>query len=319
MIKQTKVGLETRTHANPYYIDGFLPLITSNMYSVVGEENYELFLKNKINVALPRGCKTIKNNNTWNSFTISEFETLLETDNFESTNILIDCANGNNPKLHSLIERAKAKYGESIKIMSGNVSSVEAFIELANSGCDYIRVGVGGSSSCNTTKNTGVGQHNLGQLIERCYNFKEISLNINKNVKIVADGISNYVTYCSKEYGFLDNGYAAINKLLNLGADYIMIGKLFAQCTESSGEKTSTIYGLKVNYQGMSTKEAQSKYNTVFKHSEGNSALIDVKWGLEEWLNGSLSEPDYLPGFINCLKSAMAYVGTKEIEDFKGE
>lgn len=319
MIKQNKIGLETRSHANPYCVDGYLPLITSNMYSVVGEENYELFLKHKINVALPRGCKTIKNGNLWNSFTISEFETLLENDNFESSNILIDCANGNNPKLHSLIERAKAKYGDSIKIMSGNVSSVEAFKELANSGCDYIRVGVGGSSACNTTKNTGVGQYNLGELIERCYNCKEFSLNINKNVKIVADGISNYVTYCSKEYGFLDNGYAAINKLLNLGADYIMIGKLFAQCTESSGEKTLTTHGLKVNYQGMSTKEAQSKYNTVFKHSEGNSALVDVKWDLNEWLNGSDKEPDYLPGFINCLKSAMAYVGAKEIEDFKGE
>jgi hypothetical protein len=121
-------------------------------------------------------------------------------------------------------------------------------------------------------------------------------------------------------YGFLDNGYATINKLLYLGSDIVMIGKLFAQCDESSGEKYINDLNKKlVKYQGMSTKEAQNKYNSILKHSEGNTNLIEVKWSLNEWLNGSENQSDYLPGYINCLKSAMAYTGSETINDFIGK
>jgi hypothetical protein len=292
------------------------------MFSVVNDENYDVFLKHNINVSLPRGSKVIINGNIWNSFTILDFEEKLikNTMIFENLNILIDCANGNNPKLHNIIKISKKKYGDSLKIMSGNISSKEAFIELANSGCDYIRIGIGGSSSCNTSSNTGVGQENLGDLITECFISRETGLVENKDVKIVADGISSYINYCMDIYGFLDNGYATINKLLYLGSDIVMIGKLFAQCDESSGEKYINDLNKKlVKYQGMSTKEAQNKYNSILKHSEGNTNLIEVKWSLNEWLNGSENQSDYLPGYINCLKSAMAYTGSETINDFIGK
>lgn len=337
MIKQNKLGLESRSQADPFKEDGFLPLITSNMFSVVGLENYQLFLDNKINVALPRGNDFVDNENVWNSLSISDFEKQYNDISVSFLNdfkvkILIDCANGNNPKLHSIIAKAKEIYGKRIQIMSGNVSSVDAFVELAKSGCDYIRVGVGGSTSCNTTKNTGVGQFNLGELIKQCDEARD-KLFLIRDVKIVADGISSYISLCEKEFGFLDNGYATINKLLYSGADLVMIGKLFAQCEESSGEKKHKDYfdierdGFKhkvinptspllVKYQGMSTQEAQSNYNNELKHSEGNTTWIDVKWKLDEWLNGSKTDSDYLAGFTNCLKSAMSYVGAKNLNEF---
>jgi hypothetical protein len=337
MIKQNKIGLESRSQANPFREDGFLPLITSNMFSVVGLENYQTFLDNKINVALPRGNEYVKDKNVWNSLSINDFEEKYNNPNVDwledfYANILIDCANGNNPRLHLIIKKAKEIYGNRIKIMSGNISSVEAFIELAKSGCDYIRVGVGGSNSCNTSRNTGVGQTNLGKLIKQCDQARE-ELYIIRDVKIVADGISSYVSLCEKKYGYLDNGYAAINKLLYNGADLVMIGKLFAQCEESSGEKkhsgkikinhnSQLAYlvdpnsSLLVKYQGMSTKEAQGNYNINLKHSEGNTSWVEVKWKLSEWLNGSIVDSDYLPGFTNCLKSAMSYVGAKHLNDF---
>lgn len=326
MIKQNKIGLESRSQANPFREDGFLPLITSNMFSVVGLENYQLFLDNKINVALPRGNEYIKDNNVWNSLSINDFEKRYNDINVSflndfKVNVLIDCANGNNPKLHSVIKKAKEIYGQRIQIMSGNVSTVKAFIELAKTGCDYIRCGIGGSSACNSTSNTGVGQSNLGKLVKQCDEAREQLYSIN-GVKIVADGISSYVSLCKKKYGYFDNGYAVINKLLYNGADLIMIGKLFAQCHESSGLKISSITKLNsvqsilVKYQGMSTQEAQGSYNTNLKHSEGNTSYIDVRWELDEWLNGSKIKTDDLPGFINCLKSAMSYAGARELNEF---
>jgi len=336
MIKQAAVGLTSRSEADPFLKNGFLPLITSNMFSVVELENIELFLKNRIQVSSPRGMKCFGNDNIWNSISISEFEDSLnptnsfiaewfmdnksEKNRLGSNNILIDCANGNNPKLHELINLAKLKYGQKLKIMSGNVSSVEAFEELAKSGCDYIRVGVGGSDSCNTFKNTFVGQTNLKRLIQECFNLRESSTDENiLKVKIVADGISSYMNYCVNKYGVLDNGYAVLNELLYYGADLIMIGRLFAQCEESSGEKIMVDGKEKVKYRGMSTKESQDRYKKgVTKHSEGNTSVIDVKWSLSDWLHGSEKNPDYLPGYINCLKSAMSYCGVKTIEEFIG-
>lgn len=232
------------------------------------------------------------------------------------------------------------------------------------------------NSGCNTTSNTGVGQENLEKLISSCKNrvfqsvrdlqnrkdptkatkliTKELfdeAENISK-VKIVADGISSYIKQCEVKYGFNDNGYAAINKLLFAGADLVMVGKLFAQCVESAGSKRlnsnqeydwndtdyvdDIVFGwtkkhytqsdLKVKYSGMSTLEEQTKYKTAshttqglkqleLKPSEGSIQWIPVRWTLDEWLNGSKDQDayPYLMGWVNSIKSAMSYTGKTKL------
>lgn len=297
--------------------------------------------------------------------------------------VCIDTANGNMPELHRVISEAKNIYKRKIIIMAGNVASTDAFVKLAITGVDYIRVGVGGGAGCNTTANTGIGQKNLEHLIKSCKKFKDNLYSIDnyydttsqltdkercniKECKIVADGISSYIKYCENKYGFNDNGYAAINKLLFAGADLVMIGKLFAQCIESAGEKAyikkrgslkkfiplsqgKSPYAeepMYVKYSGMSTQKEQIKYkisdikavekrlsqcnetgeineNThkaaqafinlekmaKLKPSEGSVQHIPVRWSLKEWLHGSefQDEYPYLMGWVNSIKSAMAY------------
>ncbi len=328
MIKQTSIGLNSRSEVNPYNKEGFLPLVTAPMYSVVDETNYQIFLDNKIQVCLPRktGYVFKMNEPVFVSLSLQEFvETyiILDVPLGRIDLICIDTANGNMPDLHDAIRKAKEMHGNNLIIMAGNVASVEAFIELAKTGVDYIRVGIGGGGGCNTTSNTGVGQEDLEKLINDCYYYKNIlssgeqtiifssknkqyfiekdALLVSK-VKIVADGISSYVKQCETKYGFNDNGYAAINKLLFAGADLVMIGKLFAQCLESAGEKRiqdgehivsieeynqwysiSTELsdhindGLMVKYSGMSTLEEQKKYKSepIYKYAvyKGNGVL----------------------------------------------
>jgi len=383
MIKQTATGLNSRSEVNPFDENGFLPLITAPMYSVVDDTNYQVFLDNKIQVCMPRN-KTVpitdaeyfqnSPDNYWNyvfeSVSLSEFiEHWIENKHSVCLNsrICIDTANGNMPALHDAIRKAKELHGDNLIIMAGNVSSVEAFMELAKTGCDYIRVGIGGGGGCNTTSNTGVGQEDLEKLIYFCnsvrnetsdkiplwYHYSstwstEDRENINK-VKIVADGISSYIKLCQDKYGFNDNGYAAINKLLFAGADLVMIGKLFAQCVESAGEKqyytptsnpnyfeTKTKAQFEdwclaheidhksfkpsaIKYSGMSTQEEQLKYKptdderVLISPSEGSVQWIPVRWSLTEWLNGSTNQDEspYLMGWINSIRSAMSYTGKK--------
>lgn len=371
MIKQKAKGLNSRSEANPYDENKMLPLITAPMTSVVDENNYDLFIKNKIQVCLPRGIKGHPNDvptilpSTYDQVVFESFSLDSFIKSFVITNhglrinaitsVCIDTANGNMPKLHDAIRKAKKLYSNNLIIMAGNVSSVEAFIELAKTGVDYIRVGVGGGG-CNTTSNTGVGQEDLEKLIKECRKTKlnckyihlyedhiqnneitELELNNIANVKIIADGISTYIKQCEKKYGFNDNGYAAINKLLYAGADLVMIGKLFAQSLESAGTKVISngkkLYvkakpditiqqalerKVQVEYAGMSTHKEQHNYNKDVKPSEGNVKLLPVRWTLDQWLFGDETQDyyPYLSGWVNTIKSAMSYTGNKNINEF---
>lgn len=391
MIRQSKIGLNSRGEANPYDETGFLPLITAPMYSVVNETNYQVFLDNKIQVCLPRNTNVIGANakNIFISLSLEEFKNKYiiqykQLDFFSGFEfceyVCIDTANGNIPMLHEAIREAKRIHEDNLVIMAGNVASLQAFLELAKTGVDYIRVGIGGGGGCNTTSNTGVGQEDLEKLIEsvkECQliietgnpfdkedtsyshiydvDFTELKFSLTQEekinilkVKIVADGISSYINLCQNKYGFNDNGYAAINKLLFAGADLVMIGKLFAQCVESAGEKkvdspvllTKKIrnsYYIKspdeedpfwkiwdVKYSGMSTLEEQINYKPLsngrtgfvqLRPSEGSVNYIPVRWTLNEWLFGSDNQdsPPYLMGWINSIKSAMSYTGRKKL------
>jgi hypothetical protein len=376
MINQAPISyIDSRNECNVYDDNGFLPLITAPMYSVIDEKNYETFLNHNIQTCIPRGIKTnLKSKyGLWISYSLNDF-----IDNFHNNKIeldqieyaLIDTANGNMFRLHNAIKIAKSIHKDKLVIMAGNVSSVEAFIELAKTGVDYIRIGIGGSSSCNTTSNTGVGQLDLEELIIRCYtakiqlenvgtcgenfNYKWYSRHSNTewlkyehiinfisnkdclqiaNVKIVADGISSYVKGCQTKYGFNDNGYAAINKLLYTGADLVMVGKLFAQCMESAGEKgildrlSNTYISLSklknkisestniyVKYSGMSTQTEQQNYKSCphdtdsdnncgycyktgkclnIKPSEGSINWIPVRFNLVDWIYGDSTQDSY--------------------------
>jgi len=305
MITQTAIGLNSRSNINILDKRGFLPLITAPMYSVINHKNADVFRKSGINVCLPRGSWDYKTNDEdWCAVSLEEFNTIFDwkSKGLYPNNIVekicIDTANGNMPMLHDAIRKAKEIHGDKLIIMAGNVGSVEAFIELAKTGVDYIRVGIGGGGGCNTTSNTGVGQENLEELIKRCvhsqqtlipyflkklvkqqqentdlYKWMLVPNVINcteseyknfKKVKIVADGISTYIKQCENKYGWNDNGYAAINSLLFAGADLVMIGGLFAQCVESAGEKGfQNFYGVQTFEQWNTERKQFGLFNML--------------------------------------------------------
>ena len=83
--------IASRSECNPYYLDGFLPLFTAPMSTVVDLENYDLFEENKIHAILPRNIdfetrifECIKNNK-WVSFSLGEFEKTFINDDIKFT------------------------------------------------------------------------------------------------------------------------------------------------------------------------------------------------------------------------------------------
>lgn len=340
IIPATVSSIEHRSECNPYTTNNMLPLFTAPMNSIIDENNYQIFLDNKINTIIPRGVdfntRWELSNKTFVAVGLDEFVHFTNKFKqvFDTTKdiryVCIDIANGHMKKLIDLCKEAKKFFNQRLIIMTGNIANPKTYYEYAKAGIDYVRCSVGQGSACLTSCNTAVHYplasliteiadiktKVIGQIKQRSLNFKSVPF-------IIADG------------GF-DN-YDKIIKALALGADYVMIGKLFAQTEESCGEYTETIieaellndwlskhleyprnikwlydgnkYHLKVKkYYGMSTKRAQSEIgNTKLKTSEGIEFIIPVLYKLNGWCEN----------FIDYLRSAMSYTNSYTLNDFK--
>lgn len=332
-VQQNSIGLNSRSEVK---LGNKLPLMVAPMDTVLDNENYKTFLDAGIIPIMPRGTsvKHMDLNKVFLSVSLDEFVNLYCQTQYEITSsapqVCIDVANGNMPKLHKAIKQAKEIHGEELVIMAGNISSLKAFEVLSRAGADYIRVGVGTGTSCNTTHHTGVGC-NLPDLLKQLFRFRNIG-NLPTKTKIIADG------------GF--KKYSDVIKALYWGADYVMSGSIFAQCLESCGDKYVGSVGrasntnfiedeykdffsnntmelissgkLYTHYRGMSTREVQTSWGKkIIKHSEGKHLKLPVRYTLSEWVDGSERDPDNLPGFVNCLRSAMSYTGATNLEEFK--
>lgn len=226
-------NIEHRSSCNPYYDNGLLPLFTSPMDTVVGEENFSSFYNESIVPILPRTIdvnKRLKNSTDgkWSAYSLSEFERLfcngLNVIQSDSIFALIDVANGHMSKILDVSRRAKNLYGDKITIMAGNIANPQTYIQYAEAGIDYCRCGIGGGNCCITATQLGIFCP-MATLISDIYNIKKFLLSQGKKnlPKIVADGgVRNY-----------DD----IIKALALGADYVMCGSIFSKMMESSAPK----------------------------------------------------------------------------------
>lgn len=80
MIVPAKVSnIEHRKECDPFYRDGYLPIFTAPMSTVVNENNYQIFENNKIHAIMPRNISydvriSYMLENKWAAFSLKEFE-----------------------------------------------------------------------------------------------------------------------------------------------------------------------------------------------------------------------------------------------------
>lgn len=225
-----------RSECNPYIEDGMLPIFTAPMSTVVDTQNYDLFYENHLFAILPRNInweirKEWIYKGKWVAVSLGEFEDFIcKEDNFRQCpndyhlRIVIDVANGHMKKIFMLSCLAKTIHGNHLEIMSGNIANPKTYDDYCGAYIDYVRVGIGGGAGCITSSNTGI-HDGIASLLYDINSYKAYRKANGKFwTKVIADG------------GI--RGYADVIKALALGADYVMIGSVFAQCMESAGEKT---------------------------------------------------------------------------------
>ena len=223
-----------------------LPIFVAPMESVTDENNYQTWIDNKLTPVVPRSVMQRLNiderlklaYNTFVSFSLQETIQLYEDGKFKGgylnkpLYICVDIAHGTLESLYDICKKIKDEYGDKVIIMTGNVANAKAYKNYCECGIDYMRVSIGSGSRCTTACATGVYTP-MATLLDDLYAEKEIIKTYNKIAsergdktykltKIVADGGIGW--------------YSDIQKSLVLGADAVMIGRLFAECEESCGD-----------------------------------------------------------------------------------
>lgn len=295
------------------------PIFTAPMACVVDDNNYQTLVNHNINAIVPRSVSWEKRlhrllDGCWVAVGFKEAEWILNAaiNPRDKIRLCIDQANGHMKSLLKLCADLKDRFGDGIRIMTGNIANPGAYREYARAGVDFVRCSVGTGSCCTTSVQTGI-HYPMGSLIIKCKEEK----------KFIEDAIKLGAKYRSVPRIVADGGFKRIDqcvKALALGADYVMLGEILAKSEEACGNIVAerNKYGFKSReYFGMSTEKAQILVNEaslfrienfVPKHSEGQIKTVDVEYKLSDWLTD----------FEHALRSSMSYAGARTLEKYKG-
>ncbi len=201
--------------------------------------------------------------------------------------ICIDVANGYSEHFANFVKHTRITYPDKV-IVAGNVVTGEMVEELLLSGADIIKVGIGPGSVCTTRIKTGVGYPQLSAIIE-CAD--------------AAHGLGGQIVS--------DGGCAIpgdIAKAFGAGADFVMLGGMFAGHDESGGERIDRDGKSYKKFYGMSSATAMDKHAggvANYRASEGKAVEVPYRGAVND------SVLDILGG----LRSTCTYVGAARLKE----
>lgn len=316
------------------------PIFVAPMAAVTDERNYKAWIDNKVTPVIPRSVMERLSleerlnlaEETFVSLSLTEAEEFAGYEIPSEMNkkyICIDIANGHMKALLDVCKRIHDGYGKNVEIMTGNIANPRIYPELFKAGISWIRCGIGTGSRCTSSNSLGVhfpAATLIDELAEAkeqfwlTHNFGNTDVDYDDLPKIVLDGGLNW--------------YDDISKGIALGADAVMIGKMFAECEEACGQvlysKSEEDFELGIgyfedelynltpdqkdeltpyrNYAGMSHRSMQKiTGGDGSKVSEGIVKPVKVKYPVEHFMEN-----------VNAyLRSAMSYAGAQNIPTFR--
>ena len=301
-----------------------LPIFVSPMTSLINDDNFKLFNSSKVIPIYPRTNKldeSLTLTNDWISMSLQQFKAWFNGCKVSDTHhfkVLIDIANGHMKEVYDCVKDAKQEYGDNLTVMVGNIANPKTYLECCKAGVDYVRVGIGGGNVCTTGVQTGIHASMVWLLTEINKLKEELCIINGYNCKM------SFSDYCNENNWtftkiIADGGIDTIDKAIKclaLGADYIMMGKLFAQCEEACGERREVpddgyhIWKFERRYYGMASIQGQKDISGgVKKNPEGIETWVPIKYTLEQFISK----------FEAALLSCMSYCGASNLDEFIGK
>lgn len=204
-------------------------------------------------------------------------------------NFLIDIAHGDHILMKKALQALKEKHYGAYTIMAGNVATASAFCNLAEWGADIVRVGVAGGAVCTTKFVTGHSVPTFQSILD-CHNERLIDF---PEVLICADG------------GIKNSGDAV--KAFAAGADFVMLGNLFAGHEESPGNVIEINGKPFKEFRGMASAKSQTLWRNHVSVEEGTSTLIPLKGTIR----------DTIDQLRKGIQSGCSYSGVSNLSDLK--
>ena len=220
--------------------------------------------------------------------------------------VCIDIANGYSEHFVDFVRQVRSDY-PNLNIVAGNVVTADMTQELILAGADVVKVGIGPGSVCTTRIQTGVGYPQLSAVIE-CAD--------------AAHGLGGHI--------IADGGCTCpgdIAKAFSAGADFVMLGGMFAghdegggeiiikrfktgECTVyADGETGGPIFNEKrfVVFYGMSSDTAMNKHSggvANYRSSEGRTVQVPYRGKVR----------DTVQDMLGGLRSTCTYVGSPSLK-----
>ena len=281
-----------------------IPVIAANMDTTGTFEIADSLKKEKMLTAIHKfyslddWAKAIKSNqieleHCAVTFGVEEAENAKEFFNFLKKNnlnkpkfICLDVANGYTELFLDLVKRIRENFSN--PLIAGNVVTGEMTEALILAGADIVKIGIGPGSVCTTRTVTGVGYPQLSAIIE-CAD--------------AAHGLRGHVI---SDGGCSTPGDVA--KAFGAGADFVMLGGMFAGHEESGGELIEKDGKKYKQFYGMSSDTAMERYYGDIKNyraSEGETISLEYKGPIDKTIQQ----------ILGGLRSAATYVGAKDIKN----
>ncbi len=221
--------------------------------------------------------------------------------------LVVDTAHGHQEKMFDALNAAvrarddhEQHTGRRIPIAAGNVVAAEGAQDLAESGADIVKVGVGPGAMCTTRMMTGVGRPQFSAVLECAAAAKECGAHV------WADGGVKYPRDVAL-------GLAA-------GAASVMIGSWFAGTFESPGDLVRDADGrmYKESFGMASARAVRARTKDQSSFARARSALF------EEGISSSRMylDPeaggveDLLDRIVSGVRSSFTYAGAATIGEF---
>lgn len=229
--------------------------------------------------------------------------------------ICVDSAHGFAKPIIDTVKYIKDHFPK-VQVMAGNVATYDGAQALIEAGADSLRVGMGPGAICTTRIVSGMGVPQLTALAETAKAAQPAG------VPVVADGGIKYS--------------GDMVKALAVGASTVMMGRIFASCEESPGEKVSLLpqnvparfkdilkekkdaYVFKT-YRGMGSVAAMEKGAAIKSedefHGKNYKDRVLVAEGVEGLVPVTGTVKEILDQSIGGIKSGMYYVGCKSVDE----
>lgn len=286
-----------------------IPILAANMDSTGTFEMARVLSKYKMVTALHKFYSVTELDSFLNEFNNPDYIAYslgIRDEDLEKLHLVLEkglgskfnfiCLDVPNAYLERFIKRLKEirKICPNHIIIAGNVVTNEMTEEIILQGADIVKIGIGSGAACTTRRKTGVGYPQLSAVIE-CADAAHGISNVDPGCGlIVSDGGAVYPSCLIKAFCG--------------GADFIMLGSLFAGYDQSAGEIVEINGNKYKQFYGMSSSQAMNKYYgevADYRASEGRSLLIPYKGDVN----------DFIQDLLGSLRSAATYIGARKLKE----